>query len=206
MIIRGEAFRVMDEKRRDHPEMEQFVHRIEPATRFFYNPKLESRYYMIPGIVVMVVTVISAMLTGMAVVKEKEVGTLEQLLVTPLTPAQLTIGKTVPFVALAFFELAFTTTIAVLYFKLPLIGSLWLLILASFLYLLVTLGTGLLASTVSQTQQQAMFTVWFFLVFGILMSGFFYPVENMPRGIYLLTFLNCCGSQASAQPFSPLPS
>jgi len=189
-IIRREAFRRMDAKRFDRPEMEQRIRRIEPAVRYFYNPELTSRFYMIPGIVVLIITVISAMLTGMAVVKEKEIGTLEHLLVTPLTPAQLIAGKTIPFVLLAFFELSFSTTIAVLYFRLPLIGSLWLLGFSSFLYLLVTLGTGLLTSTVSETQQQAMFTVWFFLVFGILMSGFFYPVENMPRGIYLITYLN----------------
>ncbi len=189
-IIRGEAFRVMDEKRREHPELELMMHRIEPATRFFYNPQLESRFFMIPGIVVMIVTIVSAMLTGMAVVKEKEVGTLEQLLVTPLTSGQLIAGKTIPFLFLAFFELTFATTIAVLYFKLPLVGSIGLLAFASLLYLMVTLGTGLLASTMSQTQQQAMFTVWFFLVFGILMSGFFYPVENMPKGVYYFTFLD----------------
>jgi len=189
-LIRQEAFQRMYQMQLARPELMQLVHRVTPASRFFYNPELETRFYMIPGIVVLIVTVISAMLTGMAVVKEKEIGTLEHLLVTPLTPAQLIAGKTIPFVVLAFFDLSFATAIAILYFKLPLTGSLWLLGFASILYLLVTLGIGLLASTVSQTQQQAMFTVWFFLVFGILMSGFFYPVENMPRSVYLITFLN----------------
>jgi ABC-2 type transport system permease protein len=150
------------------------------VTRFFYNPELESRFYMVPGILVLLITVISAFLTGMAVVREKEIGTLEQLLVSPLRPTEIVMGKTIPFVIIAYFELALAGTIAMLWFRLPLAGSVWLLAVAAMAYLLVTLGVGLLASTLSQTQQQAMLTVWFFLVFGILMSGFFYPVENMP--------------------------
>lgn len=189
-IIRTEAMKLLEEKRLAMPELASRIHRIEPVSRFYYNPQLESRVYMIPGIVVLLISIISGMLTGMAVVKEKEIGTLEQLMVTPLTPLQFIAGKTFPFVVIAFFELSFASSIAVLFFGIPLEGSIWLLTSASLLYLLVTLGAGLLASTVSSTQQQAMFTVWFFLIFGILMSGFFYPVENMPRGVYLLTYLN----------------
>jgi ABC-2 type transport system permease protein len=155
--------------------------RVEGITRFFYNPELESRFFMVPGILVLLITVVSSLLTGMAVVREKEIGTLEQLLVSPLRPFELVAGKTIPFVVVSFFEFCFAGTVALLWFHLPLEGSIPLLGLAAMAYLLVTLGVGLLASTVSQTQQQAMLTVWFFLVFGILMSGFFYPVENMPQ-------------------------
>jgi ABC-type multidrug transport system permease subunit len=154
--------------------------RVTGVTRFLYNPELESRNFMIPGILVLLITVISALLTGMAVVREKEIGTLEQLLVSPLKPWEIIVGKTLPFVVIAYFELAFAGTVAILWFHLPLEGSIVLLGVSAMAYLLVTLGVGLLASTLSQTQQQAMLTVWFFLVFGILMSGFFYPVENMP--------------------------
>ena len=154
--------------------------RVTGMTRFFYNPQLESRFFMIPGILVLLITVISSLLTGMAVVREKEIGTLEQLLVSPLKPWEIILGKTLPFVVIAYFELAFAGTVAVLWFRLPLEGSIVLLGISAMAYLLVTLGVGLLASTLSQTQQQAMLTVWFFLVFGILMSGFFYPIENMP--------------------------
>ena len=188
-ILRREAQSTLNEWRMSQPNLPR-TNRIEAVTRFYYNPQLESRFYMIPGIVVLILTVVSAMLTGMAVVKEKEIGTLEQLMVTPLSPFQLIIGKTVPFTVLAFFELAFATTIAVLWFKLPLVGSIFLLAGSAMLFLLVTLGVGLLVSTISQTQQQAMFTVWFFLVFGILTSGFFYPVDNMPRWIQILTYAN----------------
>ncbi len=164
--------------------------RIELVDRYYYNPELESRYYMIPAIVVLLVTIVSTMLTGMAVVREKEIGTLEQLMVTPITPAQLIAGKTIPFAVLSFGELTIATAFAVLWFKLPLVGSIPLLALAMLVYLLVTLGIGLLTSTFSATQQQAMFSVWFFLVFGILMSGFFFPIDNMPRGIQYLTYVN----------------
>jgi ABC-2 type transport system permease protein len=164
--------------------------RIEGETRFYYNPELRSRHYMVPGIVVLIITIISSMLTGAAVVRERETGTLEQLLVSPLSPAQLIAGKTIPFAILAFADLAFATTIAVLWFRIPLEGSVLLLAFVALLFLLVTLGGGLLASTVSATQQQAMFTLWFFLVFGILLSGFFYPIENMPRAIRYLTYVN----------------
>jgi len=189
-IIRREAFRRMDELRSQYPQLDAQSRRVESIARFYYNPELESRFYMIPGIVVLIILVISGMMTGMAVVREKEIGTLEQLLVTPLTGVQIILGKTIPFVILSFVELTFAATIATLYFKLPFEGSVWLLALTSFVFLLVTLGTGLLASTVSSTQQQAMFTVWFILVFGIIMSGFFYPVENMPRSVRMLTYLN----------------
>jgi ABC-2 type transport system permease protein len=163
---------------------------IEAVTRFFYNPELESRFYMVPAILVLLITVISTLLTAMAVVREKEIGTLEQIMVTPITPVQLIAGKTIPFVVITFAELAVAATVAVLWFQLPLRGSVPTLALASFVYLLVTMGIGLLASTVSNTQQQAMFTAWFFLVFGILMSGFFYPVENMPPWAEALTAVN----------------
>jgi len=160
------------------------------APLYLYNPELVSRFHMVPAIVVVLVTVISAMLTSMTVVREKELGTLEQLLVTPLTPRQLVLGKTLPLALLTYGELALATTVAVLWYRLPLAGSVPLLAGAVLLYLLVTLGGGLLASTVSHTQQQAVFTVWFFLVFGILLSGFFFPVSNMPEVLRWLTWLN----------------
>ncbi|MCB2200472.1 ABC transporter permease [bacterium] len=189
-IIRQEGQRLRDARMLDNPLLRAKMKEIKTATRFFYNPELVSRTYMVPGIVVLVVTIISGLLTGMAVVRENEIGTLEQLMVTPITSLQLIAGKTIPFMILAFFELAFATVVAVLWFKIPIAGSLWLLTGSSLVYLVVTLGSGILASTVSRTQQQAMFTVWFFLVFGILMSGFFYPIENMPMAMQWLTYLN----------------
>jgi ABC-2 type transport system permease protein len=164
--------------------------RINGVTRFFYNPELESRYYMVPGILVLLITILSMLLTGMAVVREKELGTLEQILVTPITAGQLVAGKTIPFTIITFGELTFATVVAKLWFHLPLEGSLVALVLGVGAYLLVTLGIGLLVSTVSSTQQQAMFSVWFFMVFAILMSGFFYPVENMPGWAQMLSAID----------------
>ncbi len=163
---------------------------VEARTRILYNPELQSRMYMVPGIIVLLVTIISAMLTGMAVVKEKEIGTLEQLMVSPISSFQLIAGKTIPFAVLASILITIATTFAVFWFHIPIRGSILLFAVSALLYLLVTLGIGLLASTVSQTQQQAMFTIWFFLVFGILLSGFFFPVQNMPVEIQYLTYLN----------------
>jgi ABC-2 type transport system permease protein len=188
-IVRRQSQQISEAWLRAHPNQRP-PSRIEAVTRYFYNPELESRYYMIPGVVVLILTMISTLLTGMAVVKEKEIGTLEQLMVTPLTPLQLIVGKTVPFAVLAFFELSFATTVAILWYKLPLVGSVFLLGGSALVFLLVTLGLGLLVSTISHTQQQAMFTVWFFMLFGILTSGFFYPIENMPHWIQFLTYAN----------------
>ncbi len=163
---------------------------VKAISRFFYNPEMLSRVYMVPGILVILVTIISAMLSGMAVVREKEIGTLEQLMVTPLKPWQLAAGKVLPFALLSYLALFVATLLGVIWFKLPVHGSLTLLAFCMAAYLLVTLGVGLLASTVSSTQQQAMFTVYFFLIFGILMSGFFYPIANMPAWARLLTYAN----------------
>jgi ABC-2 type transport system permease protein len=158
--------------------------------RFFYNPELESRLYMVPGIIVMLVTLISALVTGMAVVREKELGTLEQVQVTPLSSLQFVAGKALPFGLIALFDLILATTFAMAWFHVPLTGSPWVLLLGVLLYLTVTLSLGLLASVVSQTQQQAMFTVWFFLVFAIMLSGFFFPVQNMPAWAQAVTWIN----------------
>ncbi|MBU0508348.1 ABC transporter permease [bacterium] len=187
-VVRQEAQRVLDERLLRHPERQP--HLIEPISRFFYNPELISQHYMVPAILVVLITVISAMLTGMAVVREKEIGTLEQLMVTPLTSGQIIAGKLLPFAMIACAELTFATTVAVFWFGVPVVGSLWLFAVCAVIYLLVTLGGGLLASTVSETQQQAMLTVWFFLMFAIMTSGVFYPIENMPDWIYYMTYAN----------------
>lgn len=163
---------------------------VAPAVRFFYNPELESRLYMVPGVIVILVTIISALVTGLAVVREKELGTLEQIGVTPLTPLQLIAGKTIPFALIALLDLLLATGFAMAWFKVPLAGHPAVLLLGVLAYLLVTLGLGLLASAVSSTQQQAVFTVWFFLVFAIMLSGFFFPVQNMPDWARALTWLN----------------
>jgi len=163
---------------------------IEPATRIWYNPELKSAYFMIPAIITILLTTITMLLTGLAIVKEREAGTLEQLFVTPLRPWQVIAGKTIPFAMLGFAELAIATTIGFLWFRIPVVGSIPTLALFAFCFVLTTLGLGIFISTIAATQQQAMYVSWFFMQIFILLSGFFYPIANMPHWIQTFTLIN----------------
>ena len=158
--------------------------------RVLYNPEQESVYFMVPGIVATLLTMITVMLTSMAIVREKETGTLEQILVTPISGTALLMGKLASFAILGFVEITFALAFGILWFKIPFAGSPVLLFVLSAVYLLSTLGVGLLFSTVTGTQQQAMFFAWFFMIFTILTSGFMTPISNMPRVIQYVTYLN----------------
>ena len=166
------------------------VHLIENKERMWYNLNLDNAQYMIPGIVVTLMTIISMMLSAMSLVKEKEIGTLEQLMVTPLKRYQLLFGKIIPFLILTFIELVFVMTCAKFIFNIQIQGSYLLLALLAFLFLFTTLGFGIFISTLTNTQQEAMFMSWFFMVFMLLMSGFFIPIENMPDFLQSITYLN----------------
>ena len=166
------------------------VRLIEPETRIWYNPELKSVYFMIPGIVSILLLVITMLLTGLAIVKERESGTLEQLLVTPLKPWQIIAGKTIPFAMLGIGEMALATTIGVLWFKIPVVGNVGLLALFAATFILTTLGLGVFISTMAGTQQQALFITWFFLQMFVILSGIFYPIENMPRAVQAITLIN----------------
>jgi ABC-2 type transport system permease protein len=166
------------------------VHLLEARTRVFYNPNLESYYYMIPGIITVLVTVTTMLLTGMGLVREKEIGTFEQLIVTPIRPFQLLIGKLLPFAVIGFIELSVALLVGTLWFGIPFEGNPGLILLATVFFLLNTLGIGLFISTVTSTQQQALFVAWFMMVFCMLMSGFFYPIENMPGWAQDITLIN----------------
>jgi ABC-2 type transport system permease protein len=130
------------------------------------------------------------MLTGMAVVREKEIGTMEQVMVTPIRPLEFTLGKTLPFALIGFADVLLVTGVGVFWFDVPLRGSLTLLFFCTCLYLMTSLGVGLLISTISQTQQQAMMSTFFFYFPAILLSGFMFPIANMPEAIQWLTYLN----------------
>jgi ABC-2 type transport system permease protein len=171
-----------------NPTLARSVHFISPVSRAWYNPELKSVYYMIPGIISILLTIITMLLTSMAIVKEKEIGTLEQLMVTPLTSAQIIAGKTIPFAFLGFIEMSVAMTFGVLWFKVPIVGSLPVLALLASTFILTSLGLGIFISTIVNTQQQALFLSWFFLVSFILLSGFFYPIENMPRWCQVITY------------------
>jgi len=166
------------------------VRRVEAKINVWYNPNLVAKNYMVPGIVVLLLTIITTILTAMGIVREKEIGTLEQLMVTPIKPYQLMIGKTVPFALLGFMEVIFALTVAKLWYDIPIQGNLGELALFTLIFVFTTLGLGIFVSTRSKTQQQAMFLTWFFMVFAIIMSGFMFPIENMPKSLQLLTYIN----------------
>jgi ABC-2 type transport system permease protein len=162
--------------------------RPELRTRAWFNDNLESRNFYVPGVLVIVVTLATLLLTSMAVVREKELGTIEQIMVTPITPAEFILGKTVPFALIGFADVIIVTLIVVYWFEVPMRGNPGLLLLGTALYLTTTLGTGLLISTISQTQQQAMMSTFFFFFPAMLLSGFSFPIANMPRVVQWLTY------------------
>lgn len=156
----------------------------------WYNPELNYKTYMVPGILVVLVTMIGAFLSGMNVVKEKEIGTIEQLNVTPIKKYQFIIGKLMPFWIIGMGELAFGLVLGILIFKIPLLGNPLVIFTLASVYLFVVLGMGLLISTLTDTQQQAMFIAWFILVLFILMGGVFTPVESMPDWAQRIAYFN----------------
>lgn len=163
---------------------------LEIRSSFRFNPESESKYFMVPGVVVTLLTMISMMLTAMAIVREREMGTLEQVLVTPMRPIVLLMGKVTAFAFLSVLEMAIALAVGMLWFGVPFVGSPVLLIALAGLYLLTTLGLGMFFSTVTSTQQQAMFMVWFFSIFTMLTSGFFTPISNMPDWLQHVTIVN----------------
>jgi len=163
---------------------------IRSEARFWYNPKLNYTTYMVPGILVLLVTIIGLLLSGMNIVREKEIGTIEQINVTPIRKIQFITGKLVPFWIIAIFELAFGLVLGKLLFNIPIVGSLWIIFLSAGIYLFVILGFGLLISTMTNTQQQSMLISFFFMVVFILMSGLFTSVESMPEWAQWINHLN----------------
>jgi ABC-2 type transport system permease protein len=163
---------------------------IDPRIRIWFNPQLESRHFMIPGVLALVLLVVTANLASMAIVREKELGTLEQLNVTPLRRWELIVGKLLPYGAIAMIDVILVVAVAVFWFEVPLRGSFALLFAMSLVYVMCTLALGLFISTISETQQQAMMTAtFFFLTPMIYLSGFIFPIENMPAVIQPVTYL-----------------
>ena len=162
---------------------------VQPEIRVWFNPRLESRDFMIPGIVALLLLVITTNLSAMAIVREKEIGTLEQLNVTPLARWELITGKLLPYAFIGIIDVILVLIVAIYWFQVPMRGSIPLLFGMCLIYLLSTLGLGLFVSTVSKTQQQAMMTaIFFFLTPMIYLSGFIFPIENMPQWIQALTY------------------
>jgi len=164
--------------------------RIELRERAWFNPELASRNYNVPAVMGAIMLLICLNLTALAVVRERELGTLEQLMVSPLTPRELIAGKTIPFAVIGLFDVALITAVALTWFRVPFIGYWPYLVLASLLYLLSGLGLGLLISTVSNTQQEAFLSSFLVFMPTMLLSGFMFPVASMPEAFQWLTLVN----------------
>jgi ABC-2 type transport system permease protein len=163
---------------------------IELRSRAWFNPDLKSRNFNVPGVIAVIVLLMSLLLTSMAVVREREIGTMEQLMVTPIRPLELILGKTLPFVMISYVDVLLVTAVGVNWFHIPIQGSFLLLLFGAGLYLMSTIGVGLFISTVSRTQQQALMSSFFFYLPAVLLSGFMFPISNMPEPAQWVTYLN----------------
>jgi len=163
---------------------------IDAEPRVWFNPDLYSRNYFVPGVIANIIMIVTLMLTALAIVREKEIGTMEQLMVTPMRPIELMLGKTLPFALVGLVDLVLVTSAALLIFRIPLRGSFLLLLLCSILYLMTSLGAGLFFSTLAHTQQQAMMGSFFFTTPAFMLSGFAFPIRNMPHVVQYLTYID----------------
>lgn len=172
------------------PPVALAVPSVRAQTRVWFNENLVSRNYFVPGVVVNIIALVTLMLTTLAIVREKEIGTMEQLIVTPVQPLELMLGKTIPFALVGLFHTGMLTLVATLLFGVPFRGSLLLLFGSAILFLMTTLGAGLFISTMVRTQQQAMMATFFVFFPILLLSGFAFPIRSMPESIQWITYLN----------------
>ena len=163
---------------------------VNLQTRAWFNENLTSRNFYVPGVIAGIVMLVTLLLTSMAVVREKEMGTMEQIAVTPITPLEFILGKTMPSIIIGFVNMIFVTLVSVFWFDIPVRGSIFLLLVANGFFLMTTIGIGLIISTLSETQQQAMMSTFFFYLPALLLSGFMFPIANMPKIVQAVTYLN----------------
>ncbi len=189
-IIADYNYRALKERSLTLFKGSKTVPSVDMRDRRWFNENLESKNYYLPGVIALIVTLMSLLLSSMAIVREKEIGTMEQLIVSPITPIELILGKMLPFVIIACVQVTMITLVGVLWFKIPIRGSIPLLFGCPLIYLLTSLGCGLLISTVSSTQQEAMMSVFLFFFPATLLSGFAYPIANMPKVIQYITYIN----------------
>lgn len=172
------------------PQMISEMPSVTLEQRPWYNANLSSRWFFVPGVIGSLMLVLVIMLTALAVVREREIGTLEQIMVTPIRPVEFILGKTLPFFLIGLFDVALIAVVGTLWFQVPFRGNLLVLFLGAVLFLLCMLGAGLLISTVSSTQQQAMVTAFFFIMPAIVFSGFGFPIATMPEWLQSCTYLS----------------
>jgi ABC-2 type transport system permease protein len=172
------------------PQLIELMPSVELAPRPWYNPDLKSRWFFVPGIIGSLTLVLVITLTAFAVVREREIGTLEQIMVTPIRPYEFILGKTLPFFLIGLFDVTLIAVVGSLWFQVPFRGHVSVLLMGAVLFLLCMLGVGLLISTVSATQQQAMVTAFFFIMPAITFSGFGFPISTMPHWMQLVSYAN----------------
>jgi len=170
------------------PQLMEVMPSVELAPRPWYNPDLRSRWFFVPGIIGSLTVVLVVTLTAFAVVREREIGTLEQIMVTPIRPVEFILGKTLPFFLIGLFDVTLIAVVGSLWFQVPFRGHISVLATGAVLFLLCMLGVGLLISTVSSTQQQAMVTAFFFIMPAITFSGFGFPISTMPQWMQYLSY------------------
>ena len=162
---------------------------LEVRPRVWYNPEMKSVNFMIPGLMGMVLFMITTMLTALAIVREREQGTIEQLLVTPIRPIELIVGKVIPYVSVAFFNVLEVLALGTFWFGVPIHGSVTLLLVLSAVFLISSLGLGIFISSAASTQQEAMMLVWFIMLPSIFLAGFFFPIEAMPCFLQVISYV-----------------
>jgi ABC-2 type transport system permease protein len=189
LIVQSYATRIMIDQTALSGRVASITPPVGISTQVWYNPDLISAYFMIPGVVGMILSMVTAMLTATAVVRERERGTIEQLIVTPIRSWELIVGKLLPYVALAYIDIFEILIIGHFWFQVPIRGDLGLILLLSGLFVISSLGIGLFASTIANTQQEAMITVLFTMLPSIFLSGFFFPIDAMPKFLQVVSYI-----------------
>jgi ABC-2 type transport system permease protein len=163
---------------------------VHLQSRVWFNANLESRFFYVPGVIASIAFLIPIILTAQAIVREREIGTLEQIMVTPIRSWELMMGKTLPFALIGLFDVIMIALIGVFWFEIPFRGNPLILLLGNILFLLSSVGIGLFISTISSTQQQAQISTFFFMMPAFILSGFAFPLENMPQWLQYITYIN----------------
>lgn len=189
-IIEKYSSKILNRRLQGTPQKSNNFSKVEPKIRVWFNENLESRNFYVPGVIALIVMLITLLLTSMAIVREKEIGTIEQLIVSPIRSYELILGELLPFAVIGIVDAVLVTLVGVLWFKVPIEGNILLLFVSTCLYLLTTLGVGLFISTLASTQQEAMMSTFFFYFPAVLLSGFMFPIANMPKIIQYSTYLN----------------
>jgi ABC-2 type transport system permease protein len=189
LIGQQQGVRVMEERLQRRGQSIGVSSPLEVHTQVWYNPDLVNAYFMIPGVIGMILFALTSILTATAIVRERERGTIEQLIVTPIRSWELIVGKMLPYTILALLNTLEVLAIGAWWFHVPIRGDLWLILGLSALFLLSSLGIGLFASTIANTQQEAMLTVWMTLLPALFLSGFFFPLEAMPKVLQWISLL-----------------